>query len=46
MLYKFKKEIKNGNVMPVHVECAKRTFNMFTLLTKNYNVFFSQTPLL
>ena len=25
--------------MPVHVECAKRTFNVLALSTKNYNVF-------
>ena len=34
----FKKE-KNGSVMPVHVECAKRTFNVLALSTKNCNVF-------
>ena len=32
--------------MPAHVECAKRTFNVLALLTKNCNVFFSQTRLL
>ena len=37
---------KNGSVMPVHVECAKPTFNMLTLLTKNFNIVFSRTPLL
>ena len=25
--------------MPVHVECAKRTFNVLALSTKNCNVF-------
>ena len=30
---------KNGSVMPAHVECAKRAFNMLTLLTKNSNAF-------
>ena len=25
--------------MPVHVECAKHTFNVLTLLTKHCNVF-------
>ena len=25
--------------MPVHIECAKRTFNVLTLSTKNCNVF-------
>ena len=25
--------------MPVHVECAKRTFNVLALLTKNCNAF-------
>ena len=25
--------------MPAHVECAKRAFNMLTLLTKNSNAF-------
>ena len=29
-----------------HVECAKRTFKVLPLLTKNFNVFFSRTPLL
>ena len=37
---------KNGSVMSSHVKCAKRTFNMLALLTKNYNVFFSWTLLL
>ena len=32
--------------MPAHVKCAKRTFNVLTLLTKNCNVIFSRTPLL
>ena len=26
-------------MMPVHVECAKRTFNVLALSTKNCNVF-------
>ena len=39
ILNKFKKEIKNGSVTLVHVECAKRTFNVLALLTKNCNVF-------
>ena len=34
-----KKEKKNGSVTPVHVGCAKRTFNVLALLTKNCNVF-------
>ena len=33
-LNKFKKEIKNGSLMPDHVKSAKRTFNMLALLTK------------
>ena len=41
-----KKEIKNGSVMPIHVECVKRTFNVLASLTGNCNVFFSRTPLL
>ena len=28
-----------GSVMPVHVECANRTFNVLALSTKNCNVF-------
>ena len=40
-LKKFKKEIKNGSVMPVHVECAKHTFNVFALLTKKTVIYFS-----
>ena len=32
--------------MPAHVEGAKRTFIVLALLTKNCNVFFSQTRLL
>ena len=32
------------SVMPVHVECAKRTFNVLALSTKNYNAF-TQIPL-
>ena len=32
--------------MPAHIEYAKRTFNMLILLTKNYNVFSTRTPLL
>ena len=43
-LNKFKREIKDGSVMPAHGECAKRTFNVLVLLTKNCNVFW--TPLL
>ena len=38
-LNKFKKELKNRSVMPLHVECATRTFNVLALLTKNCNVF-------
>ena len=45
-LFKKEKKQKNGCVMPAHVECAKSTFNILVLLTKNRNVFFSQTPLL
>ena len=33
------KRKKNGSVMPVHVEYAKRTLNVLALLTKNCNVF-------
>ena len=33
------KRKKNWSVMPVHVECAKRTFNVLALSTKNCNVF-------
>ena len=29
--------------MPVSVECTKRTFKVLALLTKNCNVFFSDT---
>ena len=29
-----KKKLRNGRMMRVHVECAKRTFNMLALLTK------------
>ena len=32
--------------MFAHVECAERIFNIFALLSKDYNVFFSPTPLL
>ena len=32
--------------MPAHVECAKCTFNMLALLTKDGNAYFSPTPLL
>ena len=45
-LSKFKEEMKNGTVMPAHAECAKRTYNMLALVTKNCNVSFSRTPLL
>ena len=45
-LNKFKKEIKNGSVMPVHAERAKRTFNMLALLTKKLQNIFFWTPLL
>ena len=38
-LNKFKKEIKKWSVMHVHVECAKCTFNVLALLTRNRNVF-------
>ena len=31
--------IKNGSVMPVHVECAKCIFNVVALLFKNCSVF-------
>ena len=31
-LSKFEKEIKNGSVMPAHIECIIRTFNMLALL--------------
>ena len=34
ILNKFKKEVKIRSVMPVHVECAKRTFNVLAFLTK------------
>ena len=34
-LNKFRKEIKSGSLMPVHVACAKRTFNMLALSTEN-----------
>ena len=34
-----KKEIKKGSVQLVHVECAKHTFNVLALLTKNSHVF-------
>ena len=30
-LSKFEKEIKNGSVVPAHVECAIRTFNVLPL---------------
>ena len=40
-LKKFKKEIKIGSVMPVHVECGKHIFNVFALLTKKTVVYFS-----
>ena len=36
----FLKKIKSGSVMSAHVECAKHSFNVLALLTKNYNVFF------
>ena len=46
-LTKFKKEIKNWKCDgSPYVECAKRTFNVLALLTKNYNVFFFRTLLL
>ena len=32
--------------MPALIEYAKRTFNMLLLLTKNYDVFSTRTPLL
>ena len=38
-LNKFKKELKNRSVMPLHVECATRTLNVLASLTKNCNVF-------
>ena len=31
--------------MPANVECAKRTFDMLALFTKEYNIFFSPTSL-
>ena len=34
-----KRNKKNGNVMPVHVECAKPTLSVLALLTKSCNVF-------
>ena len=34
-----KRNKKNGTVMPVHVECEKRTFNVLALLARNCNVF-------
>ena len=43
---KFKKEIKNGKVVPAHVEYAKGTSDVLALLTKNWNIFSSRTPLL
>ena len=32
-----KRDKKNGKVMTAHVECTKRVFNLFVLLTKNCN---------
>ena len=34
-----KRNKENGSVMPVQVECAKRTFNVLLLSTKNCNAF-------
>ena len=39
-----KRNKKNGSVVPVHAECAKRTFNVLALLFKNY--FLSDTAAL
>ena len=33
------KKQKNENVMPVHVECAKRAFSVLALSTQNCHVF-------
>ena len=38
-LNKLKKRNRNGIVMLVHVECAKRTFNVLALSAKSCNVF-------
>ena len=35
----YKRNLKNGSVMSVHVECAKRTFSVLALSTKDCNVF-------
>ena len=39
----YKRNKKNGSVMPAHVECV---FNVLALLTKNCDVFFPWTPFL
>ena len=41
----FKRNKKYGSAKPAHAECANHTLNMLALLTREYNVFFSETLL-